>query len=170
MYRTMRCNTRLPSSGPRSGRRLFAATVSGTPRIIRVIRRAPTAALAARAEADRVRGAAEARQREAAAVSDFLEAVLGSVNPWGAERASEVSVEQMVDLAAARLDRGSLAGQTDAEARVRATLGNAYVGLALPDRAQPQLRRALDLQRALHPRADHPDVARSMNAMASVLL
>src|SRR5439155_26349790 len=58
----------------------------------------------------------------------------------------------------------------DAEARVRATLGNAYVGLALPERAEPQLRRALDLQRRLHPREDHPDVARAMTTMAGVLL
>ena len=128
------------------------------------------AALAARAEAERLRVAAEAGRRDAAAVSDFLEAVLASVNPWGADRAAEVSIEQMLDVAAGKLDAGSLAGQTEAEARVRATLGHAYAGLALPVRAEAQLRRSLDLQRELYPRQDHPDLARSMKALASGLL
>ena len=127
-------------------------------------------ALAARAEADRLRTAAEAGRREAAAVSEFLEAVLGSVNPWGADRAAEVSVEEMLNVAAAKLDAGSLAGQTQAQARVRATLGHAYAGLALPVRAESQFRVALDLQRQLYPRQDHPDLARSMNSLASALL
>lgn len=128
------------------------------------------AALAARAEAERLRAAAESRQREATAVSGFLEAVLGSVNPWGADRASEVSVEQMLDAAAAKLDDGLLRGQKEGEARVRATLGVAYAGLALPGRAEPQLRRAMELQRDLHPRGDHAEVARVMNVLSSVLL
>ena len=127
-------------------------------------------ALAARAEADRLRTAAEAGRREAAAVSEFLEAVLGSVNPWGADRAGEISVEQMLDVAAARLDAGSLAAQGEAEARVRATLGHAYAGLSMPRRAEPQFRKSLELRRTLHPRQDHPEVARMMNALAHALV
>jgi tetratricopeptide (TPR) repeat protein len=128
------------------------------------------AALAARAEADRLRTGAEAGRREAAAVSDFLEAVLGSVNPWGADRAAEVSVEQMLDVAAKKLDDGALAGQAEAEARVRATLGHAYAGLGVQGRAEPQFRKALALQKTLDPRADNADVARTMNALAGVLI
>ena len=128
------------------------------------------AALAAHAEADRLRTLAETGRQEAAAVSEFLEAVLGSVNPWGAEQAAEVSVEQMLNVAAAKLDAGSLAGQNEAEARVRATLGHAYAGLALPAQAETQFRVALKFQNDLYPRQDHAEVARTMNALASALV
>ena len=127
------------------------------------------AALAARAEADRLRTVAETGRREAAAVSEFLEAVLGSVNPWETDQPAEATVEQMLDVAAAKLDAGSLAGQKDAEARLRATLGHAFAGLSLPRRAEPQFRKSLELQRGLY-RHDHPEVARTMNALASALV
>jgi tetratricopeptide (TPR) repeat protein len=148
---------------------LVAGIVGTTAGMVRAARQRD-AALAARADADQLRRAAEARQREAASVSEFLEAVLGSVNPWGADRAADVPVEQMLDVAAAKLDAGALAGQKDAEARVRATLGRAYAGLALPARAEPQLRRALELQRQLHPRDDHLDLAHDTGALATALL
>ena len=128
------------------------------------------AALAARADGDRLRVVAETGRREAAAVSEFLEAVLGSVNPWGADQAAEVSVEQMLNVAADKLDAGSLSGQKDAEARVRATLGHAYAGLGLQRRAEPQFRKALALQQGLNPRRDDPEVAGLMNALAGVLV
>jgi tetratricopeptide (TPR) repeat protein len=128
------------------------------------------AAERARAEADRLRGAAEARGRDAAAVADFHETVFGSLNPWGADRASEVSVEQFLDVAAAKLDAGTLSGQKEGEARIRATLGHGYAGLSLPARAEKQLRRALDIRRELSGRRDDAEVARLMNALSSVLL
>jgi tetratricopeptide (TPR) repeat protein len=175
-----------PSAGERLGaafrnhrREIFAVTalvvalvlgiIGTTAGMVRAARQRD-AALAARAEADRLRTVAEAGRREAAAVSDFLEAVLGSVNPWGADKATEVSVEQMLDVAAKKLDGGALAGQADAEARVRATLGHAYAGLGVQGRAEPQFRKALALQKNLDPRGDSPDVARSMNALAGVLI
>ena len=127
------------------------------------------AALAARAEADRLRAAAEARGREAVAVSDFLEAVIESVHPWGPDRQSEVSVAQIIDVAAARLDAGALAGQKEGEARLRATLGHAYAGLGLRPRAEKQLRRSIELRREVKA-GDHPELARALNALSSVLL
>ena len=127
------------------------------------------AALAARADAERLRVAAETKETEAEAVSEFLEALLSSLNPWGMDQPADVSIEQMLDLAGARLDSGPLRGQPEAEARVRTTLGQAYGGLALPARAEPHFRRALELQRQLHAGRDHPDLARAMAALASVL-
>jgi tetratricopeptide (TPR) repeat protein len=127
------------------------------------------AALAARAEADRLRVAAETKEHEAESVNAFLEALLGTLNPWGADQPAEVSVEQMLDVATARLDSGSLKGQPEAEARVRTTLGQAYRGVALPARAEAHFRRALDLQKQLYPKQDHTDVARAMTALAGAL-
>ena len=128
------------------------------------------AAEAARAEADRLRAAAEARGRDAVAVADFLETVIGSVNPWGAERASEVTVEQILDVAASKIDAGALGGQKEGEARVRATLGYAFAGLAQPSRARKQLRRVLEIRREQLGRRDDAELARLINALASVEL
>ena len=58
----------------------------------------------------------------------------------------------MLDAAAAKLDAGSLAGQKEAEARVRATLGHAYAGLAP---AQPRRAAVPQVARAA-PRAARP--------------
>lgn len=127
------------------------------------------AALAAQADAERLRRLAEDRQREAGSVNEFLEAVLASANPWGTERGSEVSVEQMLDVASSKLDAGSMRGQTEAEARVRTTLGQAYGGLSLYPKAERHLRKALEALQQLHRREDHPDVARAMAALANIL-
>jgi tetratricopeptide (TPR) repeat protein len=76
----------------------------------------------------------------------------------------------MLDVAVAKLDAGSLAAQKEAEARLRGTLGQAYTGLSLHHRAEPQFRKALELQRAVYRQQDHPEVARMMNALAHALV
>jgi serine/threonine protein kinase/Tfp pilus assembly protein PilF len=107
----------------------------------------------------------EARDRavsEAAranAVSAVLEEALRSANP-GSIKGADYTVRQLLDdLARGLGDR--LKDQPEAEAAVRSTLGQAYTSVGRPQDAEPHLRRALDLRRAvLGP--DHPDTVKSL--------
>jgi tetratricopeptide (TPR) repeat protein len=155
-------------AGTAIGAALVLGIVGTTVGMVRASRQRD-AALAARAEADRLRVAAETKEHEAESVNAFLEALLGTLNPWGADQPAEVSVEQMLDVASSRLDSGSLKGQPDAGARVRTTLGQAYSGLGLPAQAEAHFRRALELQKQIYLRHDHADVARAMTALAGAL-
>jgi serine/threonine protein kinase/tetratricopeptide (TPR) repeat protein len=137
------------------------------------------AALRARADAQRQQRLAEDNHREVAemarkagAISDYLQGVLASANPWDAwrgEQPSRVSVRQMLDEAGEGLDAHALSGQPEVEATVRATLAAAYQGIGLPAEAMPHLKAALDLRRQLHGGKDHAEVARRMLALAETI-
>ena len=96
----------------------------------------------ARVEARR---AAEARD-EAEAVAGFLQRIFETSSPYAldADRApSEVTAREILDEGAKRVG-DELAAQPAQAARVRATLGAVYRGLALADEARAQLSAALD--------------------------
>jgi len=87
------------------------------------------------------------RQRaKAEAVSRFLEDLLSSANPDRAKGA-DYTVRQLLDDFSSQ--RGSeLAGQQEVEAAIRRVIGKVYWRLGLTDRAEPQLKAALELRRA----------------------
>ncbi len=57
----------------------------------------------------------------------------------------DITLVQVLDRAAARVGEGRFADQPVVEAAIRATIGNAYLGLGRPGRAVEHLRRAADL-------------------------
>jgi serine/threonine protein kinase/uncharacterized protein HemY len=100
----------------------------------------------------------QARQ-QASAISQLLQEGLASANPDTA-RGSDYTVRQLLDQISARLG-DQLRDQPAAEAAIRATIGNAYFRLGLPEQAAPHLKRALELREQLFG-PDHADVARSL--------
>src|SRR2546421_7897567 len=81
---------------------------------------------------------------KARAVTDFVEEMLASANPLTNSR-NDITVRQIVDEAARKLDSGSFKDQPPVEAEVRRTLGVTYRGLGKKDQAELQLRKSLAL-------------------------
>jgi tetratricopeptide (TPR) repeat protein len=85
----------------------------------------------------------------AVAVNEFLtQSLLSQANPAAFDRARKVTVEELLDRAAATIDE-RFDGPPEVEAAVRSTIGNTYHSLGRLDRAESQLRRALELRRGL---------------------
>jgi serine/threonine-protein kinase len=114
-----------------------------------------------------LRAAAVARReaRKAEQIHAFVREVLGAPSPWRDGRS--VTVAEVLERASRRIG-GELAGQPDVEAGVRRTVGEAWAGLGQFDRAEPELRRALELSRAVYG-DDHEEVAKAIDALAGVL-
>jgi len=124
----------------------------------RVASRQRDAAVEAREQADRAR-------EQAVATVEFLQRMLGAVDPNANGR--DVTVREVLDAAAARLD-AELAAQPLVQAGLRETIGQTYLSLGLLDEAEVQLRRALEQRLALlGPR--HHNVASSQLAVANLL-
>jgi len=137
---------------------LLAGAVSSVVWQARVASRERDAAVTARDHADAARGQAQA-------TVDFLQEMLAAVDPG--MRGRDVTVREVVDTAAARLD-GELASQPLVQAGLRNTIGETYLSLGLLDEAESQLRRGLEQRLALlGPR--HRDVAASQLAVANLL-
>ena len=112
--------------------------------------------------------AVEARTQAARAdrVQEFLADLLASPDPaWGLGR--DVLVAQVLDRAAARVG-SELKGEPEVEAAVRSALGRAYFALGMPDRAEPQYRRCLQL-REQHLGPSHPDTLNTKQNLAVLL-
>jgi len=94
-------------------------------------------------DARRARDQARLAQAETAAVNDFLQHdLLEAADPRGNDR-SDISVREVVEAAARRIDSGM--EQPQLEARVRMSLGTVFVGLAQFEQAITQFRSALTL-------------------------
>jgi eukaryotic-like serine/threonine-protein kinase len=91
---------------------------------------------------------AETEAAKATAVSDFLQEMLRSADPFDL-KGSDYTVRQLLDDYSAGLGK-KLEGQPEVEATVRATIGNAYRRQGAPDKAEPHLERALALRRRLY--------------------
>lgn len=119
------------------------------------------------------RAAVAAKDAEAGAraVSDriagFLEDMFASAHPDKA-RGREVSVREVIDAAAVRVD-SELANMPEVSAAVHDTIGKTYHSLGLYDRAEEEFRAALKQRRAIFD-AEHPDVISSMNNLAMLLV
>ena len=118
--------------------------------------------------------AVESRRQTAIAeaVNGFLNNdLLAAVAPSAARgQGKDVTMRQVLDVAAERIDRASQSGGRFAseplvEAAVRLTLGHTYRELGAYAAAEPHLRRALQLRRGALG-ADHQDTARAMNQLA----
>jgi len=112
-------------------------------------------------EADRERTKAEA-------VNELLtERLLGQASAEMDPLAKNLTVRELLDRTAAQLG-GWLDGQRDVEAKVRETIGGAYLSLGQYDKAEPHIQTAIQLDTDLHgPR--HPDTLRATNLMTSLL-
>jgi len=93
------------------------------------------------------------------AVVALLLEMLDSANPDDA-KGSDYTVRELLDDFSRGLD-GQLEDQPEVEATVRATIGNAYRRLALPEQAEPHLNAALDLRRRVFG-DEHEMVAESL--------
>jgi tetratricopeptide (TPR) repeat protein len=107
------------------------------------------------AEAEQRRLADDARKKaadEAAvakAVNDFLQNdLLAEANPEKNPRKKQVTVEEVLGRAAARID-GKFGGQPLVEAAIRSTIGVTYRLLGKPDIAVPHLERSLEIRRRI---------------------
>ena len=109
---------------------------------------------------------ADVESATAKAVSEFLQKNLFEQVTGGAQRgaAPDLSVSGALDRTAARI-AGTFDEQPLVEAGVREAVASAYTSLALYDKAQPQLERALDLRRRAQGEED-ADVLRTMNLLA----
>jgi serine/threonine protein kinase/tetratricopeptide (TPR) repeat protein len=93
------------------------------------------------------------------AVVSLLLAMLDSANPDDA-KGTDYTVRELLDEFSRGLD-GQLEDQPEVEATIRATIGNAYRRLALPEQAEPHLKAALDLRRRVFG-DEHEMVAKSL--------
>jgi tetratricopeptide (TPR) repeat protein len=94
---------------------------------------------------------AKTEAAKATAVSDLLRQMLSSAIPDGLNglKGPDYTVRQLLDYFSAGLGT-QLARQPEVEASVRSTIGRAYDGLELPDKAQRHFERALALRRLLY--------------------
>jgi len=90
---------------------------------------------------------AELETAKSKAMNNFLIDVLGAADP---ERSlgPKSTVEELLESAAARLDRGALRDEPLVQATARATIGRTLLRLGLHERAAAQLEQALALRRA----------------------
>jgi serine/threonine protein kinase len=116
----------------------------------------------ARVARERDRATMEAAK--ARAVSDFLQEMLSSANPFGTGNRT-VTVADALAAAERRVD-SSLRSQPEVAATVRRTLGDTYYGLGDYERAEKILREAATRSRAAGRQAD---LAADLNQLAEVV-
>ena len=137
---------------------LFLGIVISTWQALRARRAEALSKLRFEAEQDARRRAVTEAAR-ATAISALLQQALQAADPYKAKGADYTVRQLLDDLSRGLGDR--LKDQPEAEAAIRSTIGIAYCGLGRPEDAEPHLRRALDLRRAvLGP--DHPEVAQTL--------
>ncbi|MCK4340818.1 MAG: serine/threonine protein kinase [Phycisphaerae bacterium] len=99
---------------------------------------------------------AEHEAYKAELVADFLDDILGSVDPdvVGAERDSRLykSLRRTLDNAAEKIEQ--LGHEPEVEARLRNSLGHQYMNLGLYQEAEEHLRRAVELRGQVFGRQD----------------
>ncbi|MCZ6691770.1 MAG: serine/threonine-protein kinase [Planctomycetota bacterium] len=77
------------------------------------------------------------------AVNEFLQAMFAAINPVAG---SEVKVSEILDHASTRID-AAFSEYPEGEADVRNTIGAAYMTLGFHDKAEPHLKRGLEIRR-----------------------
>jgi eukaryotic-like serine/threonine-protein kinase len=106
------------------------------------------------------------RERDkAVAVAGLLEKLFAVSDP-GEARGQSVTAREILDQGAARIQT-ELKGQPEVQAALAVTIGKAYHGLGLNDRALPLLEKSLELRtRVFGP--EHPQVAESLEALGTL--
>jgi tetratricopeptide (TPR) repeat protein len=118
------------------------------------------------AEASAAKASEEAEK--SAAVNEFLQEMLGSVDPSRA-MGQEVTMRYVLDAAARKVSEGALAEQPEVEAAVRMTLGETYEALGLYADAELQVRAA-EAIRARVLGEEHQDTLCARSILAGVLI
>jgi serine/threonine protein kinase/tetratricopeptide (TPR) repeat protein len=114
----------------------------------------------------RERARAEREATKSRAVLDFLQQTLGSANPReGMGR--EVTVAEALEAAEKNIAQ-SFAGNPEAEAAVKSSIGFTLFRLGRYDRAEPLLRSALETRTRVHGE-EHLDVAESLYHLGVLL-
>lgn len=115
--------------------------------------------------ASRAEQVAQAQKAKAEAVTLFLTEMLTSAQPSNT-RGRDLTVREVLDTAAAKIDGGSMAAEPEVEVAVRDAVGRTYEELGLYAEAERQLRAAL----ARHPPDGDPLVRAGLTArLASIL-
>jgi len=121
-----------------------------------------------RLAADEQRKTAEGERDKAEKIAEFMSDTLQGAGPSVARGRDITMLKEMMDAAAARIEKGDLRSLPDAELRLRGTIGETYRQLALFDEAQTMLEPALELARATHP-GDHAETAIALNNVSNLL-
>jgi serine/threonine protein kinase len=118
-------------------------------------------------EAENRRLRAELAENKAQAINDFLlKDLIGAADPHEAQ-GQKLTVEEVLDKSATRVE-SAFPDQPELEASVRMAIGSTYLHLGLYKKAEPQLRRALEL-RQQHLGNEHPDTLQSVNELGAML-
>ncbi|HVP11128.1 MAG TPA: tetratricopeptide repeat protein, partial [Phycisphaerae bacterium] len=124
-----------------------------------------------RVAAEKARDESQRQAAKAGAVSGFLREMLAAPNPESGptdpELARGIKVVDVLDNAAATLDK-ALSEQPDVEAALRLTLGITYRELGLFDKAESQLRRAVEINQS-RLGEEHFDTIEAVGNLAAVL-
>jgi serine/threonine protein kinase/tetratricopeptide (TPR) repeat protein len=124
-----------------------------------------TATFAWRESQQAGRAAAQAARAEATAL--FLRQMLASPNP-ATLHGKDMTVRQMLDEAARRIDAGEIAGQPEIEAPLRSTIGETYLSLGHYADARRHLESARSIISTLGPQS-HSEFIRNTNLLAKAL-
>ncbi len=117
-----------------------------------------------RKTAEAQRDAAEAARRESDLIAEFMSDALEGAAPRVALGRDKTMLKEMMDAAAARIEKGDLKNAPGAELRLRGTIGNTYRELGEFDAAMNMIGPAVTLAETLHP-GDHRERATSLNNM-----
>jgi len=116
------------------------------------------------ADASAQRAHQEAAKAEA--VSRFLQDMLASVRPSKA-LGREMTVREVVDESAKKIEEDSLDQQPEVDAALRTTIGLTYQALGLYEAAKPHLEAALEIRRQLFGE-EHAETLLSMRLLATL--
>ncbi|MCH9002128.1 MAG: serine/threonine protein kinase [Planctomycetes bacterium] len=125
-------------------------------------------ATTARDAADASAARAQMEAAKSAAVNTFLQEMLGSVSPALA-RGKEITVREVLDRAAKKMDDGTLKDEPEVQGAVRMTIGNTYGALGAYAEAEKHLRAGLAIQRRASGAATS-ELPRALDALASLFL
>jgi len=100
-------------------------------------------------------------------ISRFLQDMLSSIDPAIAQGRDTTLLRQLLEQASERVEK-ELAEEPQVQAAVRRTIGWTYSNLGILDKAEDQLRAALEIQRGAF-EDPHPETARILHRLAAVL-
>ena len=116
------------------------------------------AALEARTAEQRQRETAEAQRDKAEKIAEFMSDMLKGAGPSVARGRDSTMLREMMDAAAARIEKGDLKSSPEAELRLRGRIGITYYELAAYDEAERMLEPAVALARSTHS-GDHVETS-----------
>src|SRR5262249_7954903 len=117
-------------------------------------------------QAEEERQTAKDEAAIAKAVNDFLKDLLAEAGPDKKPRGKKVTVEEVLDRAAAPI-AGQIESQPRVEAAIRQTIGKTDLELGDFPASQPHLERALELRKSVLGE-EHPNALTSMHDMVEL--